>query len=255
MELSRAEYDATKAINWSRLRLIGKSPAHFAHGVGEDSSGFELGTASHACTLELEKFASDFVVYPGKVRRGKAWEAFEAEAIRAGRTVLKQSDYNEAQAIRKAIFDNPRAAKLLSGGRAEFSMVWKLGDFLCKGRGDYLSEAIVDLKTTKDASPRAFAAACAKYGYFGQGAFYSDGYKILTGQRLPYYIVAVESGAPHVVQVYRLSEASLAKGRDQYLSLLGKLDYCTRNNFWGGYSDQPEMDLEAPEYFTEGEDT
>lgn len=256
LNLSRAEYESTDALNWSRLKLIGQSPAHFKYGGGDDSSGFALGTAAHAAILEPEKFANDFVTFKGKVRRGNAWEEFEAESIRAGKTVVNTREHDEAVAIRDAVFRNKRAAQYLSGGQPEFSMIWNLKsadgsiNFRCKGRGDYLSSVVADLKTTKDASPKAFARACANYGYFGQAAWYSDGYRILTGQTKPFVIIAVESSAPYVVQVYRLSEAALERGREQYMSLVGKLDYCTKNNFWGGYSEQEELELEAPDYFT-----
>lgn len=253
-EMSRAEYDSFEGcINWSRIRLLEKSPAHYKYGYGEDSSGFALGTAVHSAILEPEKFAADFVIYPGKVRRGKEWEAFELEQTRAGKSILSAKEQREAIGIRDAVHGNATARKYLTGGVAEFSMFWELGTvpytFQCRGRGDYLSPlAIVDLKSTKDASPKAFANSCARYGYFGQAAWYSDGYERITGKRLPYKIIAVESSSPYVVQVYNVPEADLAKGREQYQTLLGKLDYCTKSGFWCGYSEQEEIDIEMPQW-------
>jgi hypothetical protein len=251
-DLSREQYDALNRLNWSRLHLLKKSPAHFKCGFGDsNASHFRLGTAAHAAVLEPEKFATGFVVYP-KRRQGKAWEAFEQEALDAGKQVLSQREHDEATAIRNAVRRNVRANAYLSGGQAEVALTWTIdagvARFDCKGRADFIGDAIVDLKSTRDASPRAFAHSCAKYGYFGQAAWYSDGYFLATGRRLPFVFVAVESDAPHIVTVFRVPDHVIDAGRDLYSSLLGKLDHCQRSGFWGGYTETEEVDLELPSF-------
>lgn len=255
----RAAYDALQAINWSRLKLLEKSPAHYKAGYSGDSQSLRLGTAAHAAVLEPEKFAKDFVVYPGKVRRGKEWEAFEQQALDQGKQVLSRTEFAEAEAIAKSVRSNARASLLLLGGHAEVGLTWSItaGDlkFECKGMLDYVgTEALVDLKSTRDGSPEGFASSCARYGYYGQAAWYADGYFRKTGKRLPFYFVAVESDAPYLVTVYRVPDHILAHGRDQYLTLLAKLDYFTKKNFWGGYSEADEIDLGLPEWQTSTEE-
>lgn len=246
----RQAYDNLSRLNWSRLKLLERSPAQYVHGRGDDSSGFALGTAGHSATLEPEKFARDYVVYPGKTRNGAAWEAFETEAMRSSLQVISRSEYADASAIAAAVRAHSRASAYLSGGKAEVALVWDIvaGSlrFECKGRADYIGDALVDFKTTKDASPKAFGASCAKLGYLGQAAWYSDGHYLATGQRKPFIFVAAESSAPHIVQVYRVTPEQLEIGRAQYLGLLGRLDYCTKQNFWGGYTEAEETDLELP---------
>lgn len=250
-----SDYNAIQSLNWSRLRLLGKSPAHFKQGFGDDSSGFALGTAAHMATLEPERFAAECVVYPGR-RQGKAWEAFELEQLDAGKSIITQKEYDTAIAIRDAVRNHAPAMAHLRDGLAEQTIQWDFaGGFKCKGRADYIGASIVDLKSTKDASPRAFAAACARYGYFGQAAWYSDGLYRATGVRKPFVIVAVESSPPHIVQVYRIAGAALEHGRNQYIELLARLDYCQRENFWGGYSQEAELDLEVPSWSVSQEET
>lgn len=248
-DLSREQYDALPHLNWSRLKLIERSPAHYVSGYSGDSAAFRLGTAAHSATLEPGQFAADYVVYTEGIRRGKKWDAFEMDAITAGKTVLNQKEHNEATQIANAVRSNPAASRYLSGGAAEQALVWRLGDFDCKGRADYIGDAIVDLKSTGDASPRGFAYSCAKYGYFGQAAWYSDGQFKATGVRKPFVFVAVEKTPPYVVTVFRVPDEVLAAGREQYLTLLGRLDYCKKNNFWGGYSESEVVDLEMPSQF------
>lgn len=247
--MDRAEYDALPALNWSRLKLLERSPAHFRAGWTGDSSGFALGTAAHAAILEPARFAAEFVVYPGKVRRGKEWDAFEAEALAAGQTCLSRSEHADAQQIGASVRSHLKASSYLdlNRGKSEVALVWQLGEFQCKGRADYVSEAVLtDLKSTRDASPRGFAAACQRYGYFGQAAWYSDGLFLATGVRRPFVFVAVESSPPYVVQVYTVPEHVLAAGREQYLALLGRLDYCQRTGWWGGYTEADETEIQIP---------
>lgn len=247
---SREHYDALTNLNWSRLKLIEKSPAHFRYGFGDDSSGFALGTAAHMAVLEPARFEAEYVVYPGR-RAGKAWEAFEEEHLNAGKSILNQKEFDSTIAIRNAVHAHAPAMKHLAGAATEQTLTWTLhaGEtvFECKGRADAIGPlSIVDLKSTKDCSPRAFANACQRYGYFGQAAWYSDGLFLARGERKPFVIIAVESTAPHVVTVFRLPDAVITAGREQYMSLLGKLDYCQRAGFWGGYSESDEVDIELP---------
>lgn len=255
-EVSRQDYDKMDRLNWSRLRLLEKSPAHFKQGIGDDSSGYKLGTATHMSILEPEKFAADYVVTTlRRDKRNKKWKAYETEQTRLGKEILIKSEYDKTIAMRDAVLGNRKAASYLQGGKAEQALLWTLqGDgvqFECKGRADYIGGAIVDLKSTQCASPRAFAQSAAKYGYFGQAAWYSDGHFLSTGKRLPFVIVAVENAEPYIVTVFRVPDAAIAAGREQYLTLLGKLDYCQKNNFWGGYTEADEVDLEVPQWMEE----
>lgn len=249
---TREHYDALTNLNWSRLKLLEKSPAHFKYGFGDDSSGFALGTAAHTAVLEPERFEAEYVVYPGR-RAGKVWDAFEEEQLAIGKSILNQKEYDSTLQIRNAVHSNPRAMEYLTDGASEQTLTWTLtaGEtvFECKGRADYVGpRAIVDLKSTKDCSPRAFSRACQNYGYFGQAAWYSDGLYLSRGQRLPFKIIAVESTAPFLVTVFNVTPAVIAHGRDQYMTLLGKLDYCERTGFWGGYSEAEELDIEIPRW-------
>jgi hypothetical protein len=247
--MTRDEYEAIDALNWSKLKLMEIAPVVFQRGSAGDFDAADLGTAAHMAILEPEKFAAEVVVAPmRRDARTKAWQEFEAEHLQLGHLILTKSEHAEACAMRDAVHRNKRAMYYLTGGQSEVPMVWNIGPVKCKGRADHIGPAIVDLKTTKDASPRAFGSAVAKLSYDGQAAWYRDGWRMSTQESLPFVFIALEKGAPHIVQVYTVPDHVLERGREKYLNLLGKLDYCQRTGWWGGYSEEDEMDIVLPEW-------
>jgi hypothetical protein len=245
-EVARDAYDQIEAENYSRLKLLEKSPAHYKAGYGEATDALKLGIACHMAILEPAKFEAEYVVYPGKVRRGKEWEAFEQNAIRHGKTVVSRSEKAKTIGIRDAVHANKRAMEYLSGGKPEVTLQWEIAHFKCKGRADYVGAAVVDVKSTQCSSPAAFAQSFLKYGYDMQAAWYSDGLRLSTGEDLPFKIIAVESSPPHMVTVFDIPKAIIAQGRERYLTLLGKLDWCRKTGVWGGYTETEEVELELP---------
>lgn len=236
-----ATYSAIPAVNWSTLRELARSPQHYRHRLSTpraDSPAMRLGRARHARILEPERYADEVAVWAGE-RRGNAWLAFK-EAC-AGREILTVSEAEEVEAIATAVYAHPTAASLLTGGAAERVVTWTdaATGLDCKARLDYLrADAIVDLKTTKDASPRTFGRNAYTYGYHSQVAFYADG---LGGETSTVprrcYLIAVESEAPHAVAVYEVGEDALAVGRREYRRLLTQLAECRAADEWPGYGD------------------
>jgi hypothetical protein len=211
-----------------------------------------VGRATHVATLEPERFRSQWAVWDGGARRGKEWEKFERQAHADGLDVLTADQFETVQAISKAALSDEYAARYLRGGSAEVTLLWADSDsgIPCKARPDFAAKdvgALVDLKSTRDASPEAFARACWNLSYAEQAAFYVDGYEAATGVRLPYVIVAVENCAPYIVQVYRLPNAVLDIGRATYRGHLERLALCRRTGRWPGYGDG-ELDLELPRW-------
>lgn len=262
--VSRADYDAIERVNWSRLRHMKRSPAHYRAALlqkTEDTDAMRLGRATHAAALEPEKFRRQWAVWDGGARRGKAWEAFEAKSAADGLEVLTADQFETCQAIAQAALSDEYSAPYLRGGAAEVTLLWDYTDetgarIPCKARPDFAARdvaALVDLKTTRDASPEEFSKACWRLDYATQAAWYVDGYEAVTGEQVPFVIVAVESCAPHIVQVYRLPERLLSLGRAQYRAHLAQLEACRRTGRWPGYAEGP-MDLELPRWAAREDD-
>lgn len=253
-QMPREHYDQLDdRINWSKLKILGKSPAHYRHSLlaeQETSDALQVGIATHLAAYEPERFATEVVRWDGD-RRGPEWKVFEA--ANRNRIILKAEPYDLSKALANAARTDKYAAKWFVSGKAEQTVLWtheangrKLS---CKARLDFISEAgaIVDLKTTRDASPEKFGKQAFELGYHGQAAIYSDAYFTATGKRLPYIIVAVEKTPPHVVQIYHLDEETIGLGATLYQRLLAQYAVCKEESHWPGYADGP-IDLRLPRW-------
>lgn len=241
--LTEADYRSSPELNWSRLRLAGKSPQHFAAGPGivEDTPALRLGRAAHVATLEPERFAASFTTWHGGRRAGREWEAFAENAESAGVEVLTADEAAQVAALATAVRTHAGAASLLREGDAELSVRFEVDGRPCKARLDYLSgsmggRVVVDLKTAQDASPGGFGRAAAQSGYLGQAAWYCDAVEAVTGEAPSFVFVVVEKSAPYAVGVYAVDEVQLDVGRRLYRRLLRRVRECEESGLWPGYS-------------------
>lgn len=247
--MTREQYNSLARVNFSKAKEMARSPEHYAHSLTSDSPDTnprKLGRVTHLAVLEPEQFASGVEVWEGGTRRGNAWEDFKA--ANEGKELVTQAEYFAAAAIGKAVRAHPIAGKYVNGGRGEVSLLWThkaaaaaglpAWDLDCKARLDYLAPTfIADLKVVRDASPDGFGRACCNYRTFTQAAVYHDAVLALTGKSLPYYLLAVESSPPYVVQPYVVTEDVLAFGREEYSNWFSRINACRRDRLWPGYAE------------------
>lgn len=256
-DLTNAEYHASSAISKSGLDLIRKAPALFKwrrENPQEPTPAMRLGTLTHSAVLEPDSFANSVVARPEGIDRrtsaGKAeWNAFEIEAN--GREIIAAEEMAKLEAIRDAVRAHPAAAKALAGSPTiEQSIFWEIDDVACRCRPDCVTErgVIVDLKTTRDASPDGFAKSIAGYRYHVQAAYYSDGYEAAFGEAPRGFVfIAVETESPYLVAVYVASEAMVIRGRADYLADLETFRRCRDADEWPGYSAAP-LTIDLPKW-------
>lgn len=243
-DISREAYDEIDREHYSRLKLLGKSAAHYKFSVVKDTDAMKLGRAVHLAILEPGRFKTDVAVWTGDRRAGKVWDAFKAD--NDGKELLTEEEHKQAVNVAVAVRANETARKYLAAGTSETTILWEAGGHSCKGRIDFDGElALVEIKKAKDASTDGFGKQAAQLGYPTQTAFYADGYAAVTGKQKPFVIIAAEPEPPFAVQVYRVTEAQLAKGRAQYAEWLDRLAYCRKHDFWPSYFDG-EADLVLP---------
>jgi len=243
------EYRSAPGINISRLKGFAISPAH-AMQEKPDSESLALGRAAHCAILEPDAFESRFLVVPKVSRSTKEGKALWADAqIRAqGREIITDADMELVKGMKAAVFASETARAALIGEK-EVPAFWNLEGQPCKGLYDnWNREAcfITDLKTTKSAHPAKFQrdAFRSPLLYHWQGAWYTDGAEIITGQPHTFFIVAVESGKNdkgdprvHGVSVHVLEPDAIEQGREEYKKALADYQQCIKAGKFPAYPD------------------
>ena len=265
--MDNTAYHAHPAVSKSHLDLIARSPLHYwaryldpDRITPEPSPQMRLGTALHTHVLELSRWDEEIAVAPAMDRRTKAgkeaWQAFQDDA--AGKTVITADDAEQVMAMGRAVMRHPAAAMLLGlPGKAETTHMWTDAStgLECKCRPDWLTDdgsIVVDLKTTKEASPRGFKQSVANFAYHKQAAWYLHGLEQATGKRPDQFIfICVESTAPYAVAVYAADAEMIERGHDQAMRDLAKLAVCKAADHWPSYSEQIET-LSLPGWMTGG---
>lgn len=229
-------------LRFSRLRLMGRSPAHYAAYQEPDTTSMEVGTAADRLVFGT----GPVLAYPGAVRRGKEYDAFCER--NPGALILTQKDAAKALGIAEAVFECADAHRLLTGGVAQQTMLWNFQDRACRGTPDVRGESyIADLKTGETSDPRRFAWKLRTFAYHAQMAWYESGVQ-LSG--LPpitdSYIVAVEQVPPHVVTVFRLTDRAIELGARLWRTWFEQLQICEASGDFPPYS-QSIVDLDVPD--------
>lgn len=221
--LSRDAYEELPGINWSILKHCIDHPSKALQAIKspkEPTSRMVLGTAVHCAVLEgLSMYYKRFSVAPNVDRRTKdgkeKWKAFEA--LSEKKRVITADDSRTVRSVASAISGHPACFDLLKNGTPEAAVRWEMCEGLYgKGIIDWLPDGdgpLVDLKTTRDASPSGFARQIANYRYHGQAEYYRRAIATLRGEApRDFVIIAVEVEPPYCIGVYRLNEEALEAG-------------------------------------------
>jgi hypothetical protein len=221
-----------KPVHFSRLKLMSKSPQHYAAAdtiPPQDTPAMRLGRLVHFLVL-----GGPHVVYGGR-RAGVEWNEFEA--AHPGIEIFTATEADVARPIADAVLCDLDAGPLLVGER-ELPVEWTMAGRSCAGRVDVLgSDFICDLKTAADAAPERFTRQALRMGYHAQLDWYGNGVELAgLGRKPARFIVAVETKPPHVVQCYEFTDAALEQGRRLWWTWWERLLACERSNNWPGYA-------------------
>jgi len=255
VKLDSQAYHADPALSHSRLKVIGRSPAHFrwtSDNGSPSSDALDFGKLFHASILEPETVSRDFAVVPEGIDKrttaGKAaWAKFVEES--AGRTIVTASDMKTAAAMAAAINGNEGAQDIvfdaIATGRVEEAHKWRdtMWGVDRKSKMDaVLSDGtVVDIKTTMDASPRAFERSILSYGYHTQAAYYADAMNA-SGQGMKrFIIVAIEKTPPYAIGVYQVANEAIAVGRVRVSEWLSRYVDCVSKGVWPSYTESLEV--------------
>jgi hypothetical protein len=253
-DLDETAYHAHPALSSTGARLLLEAPARFDHNRRHprpDTKSFDVGTAAHSKVLGV---GSEVVAYPDDVlavngaASTAAAKAFAADARALGQTPVKAADARAVDAMAEAVLRHPVARQLLEAeGASEVSAfaIDPITGVEVRARIDRLTadrSAMIDLKTTDDASRDGFAKTVAKYRYDVQDAWYEDVLAIIEGSAPRMQFVVVEKSAPYLVAVHSLSDEFAEIGRHGAAKARAIYAACLEHDAWPGYpAEQAEL--------------
>mgnify|MGYP000844021682 CR=1 FL=1 len=237
-------------LNWSTLKIIAESPAHFLAAVlaeeQKDTDTLTIGSALHCLALEPMAFPDRFAVWPtaSGQRRGSVWADFKAAALASGLSIIREADVESVRAVADAIRSHSAVQTILTSSatpsverRIEWSetddtgVVWHF-----HGRPDLvLGSTLVDIKTTVSVKPARFGTQAASMYYHGQLAHYAQGLLAATGVSVSAaYLIAAEKKDPYDVAVFQVLPEDLRLGLSARAEMLSTLAACQATDTWPG---------------------
>lgn len=232
--MSNQDYHAQTSISSSQLKDVLRSPAHFyAKYLAEDreptpeTDNMRLGSAVHLLFLEPELYADSVAILPMCDRRTKDGKLLfaEFEANSHGKIILTQEQNKLAQGMAAQLRSHLFNQIVMQGkGHREASIFYvdEETGLSCRIRPDYHvapcddwpNGLIIDLKTTDDARPHAFAKTMANFSYHISAAMYCEGFKAhYNTENYPDFAwLVIERNKPFACAAYSLSENTRSIG-------------------------------------------
>ena len=272
--ISNNEYHSSQGVSRSALWKLKRSPAHYWHEYlnpnfvkSNPTPDMVLGSLVHTLVLEPEKFDEEYAIKPVaqplppvvrlkdvgrelfdkiKAEREIVSCANELEldvfnTTSEGKTIVSLETYEQAQDMARAVLNDDVAKSLLDGANVEHSIYWthEHTGLQVKCRPDcFLGSVVTDLKTTRDASFKAFQSDAYRGGYFLQAGMMYKGLQSIGITMEKFVFMCVEKTAPYATATYILDDEAIDYGVNLFDELMGKLKECCDQDRWPAYSMQ-----------------
>lgn len=260
MGMNEKDYKQIEGLRSSVLVELLRSPAHAKHAMENDSltsKSLEIGTLTHILFLEPDKVNEHFALRPKKPdgtelrANSKEYKDWYNEVAEQDKTIVCQKDFDTAHKVAEALSNKDKVQELKRDFVAvEELYTWKSENHnvLCKARIDArTSNALIDLKTTSDASPDKFSRSCFIFNYHIKLAHYLEGLRMNGIKVDTVYIIAAETTGLFEVVVYEISKEMIDLGTKIRNQLLELYYTCKAFDSWPGYSDDV-IELNLPRY-------
>lgn len=204
--MNNKQYREINALNASTLKACcgGTQYAYdYIHGQVTYSAASQvamnLGSAAHTRLLEPHLFESEWCVSPKfdlRTTEGKANKK-QFDESNAGKNIITDIELELINSFVTACNKSPAVEMVLREYEKEKSYQFDLDGISMKARLDLVSEkdnVIIDLKTTRDASPKDFTADIINMNYDVQMLHYAHAaMSVKTGGMPNIYVIALET--------------------------------------------------------------
>lgn len=259
-----ADYVRMPGVHFSTLKYMATSPFHYRRACDAertDTPALRLGRLAHAMILTPD-LPPDVALWDGPTKRGSEWIKFKAASDASGKLIVRPEELYAVAKMRAAVHASRDAMELIRDGSSEVTLEWSeegpQGTWVlpCRARLDHLGpRGMVELKTTRRGTPRAWASEVARYAYHVQLAHYEAGLEDLGEVGIPMWWIVVEKSEPFDVCVYRVRRAEVEIGARLRWTWLQRVVECEASGRWPGVGGHGPLDFALPDWAaTEGLD-
>ena len=264
-------YRDTDAVNASLLKKLRVSPLNAFFAPEKDTDSLQFGRLYHEYIFEPEQFTSNYYIYDEKKRpeplknmgstKNKMWKEHILKRNK-GKMPLTVAQRKQLSAMLNNLHKYAGLAmSLIESSECEKSLYTEIkvnGDVLpVKCRFDCINVergAILDLKTTKNASPGEFSREAGQYAYHLQAAFYLRLAEAVYKKPFKFFILAQETTAPYNVALREVSDSMRAKGDHELIKLLNEAAHVRKTGEIESYNvfannQAGIMPLDIPDYY------
>lgn len=229
----KAVEDNALRLSFTSFSKLDKSPRHFRDHFlyPTDKKTFKAGRVTHTACLEPKEFINRYYLdiknpFDGRTKEGKHIKNIFELQPKKGKERITEAEYKDAMRRMEGVRSNKAAMELIRAAtKIEHRFSFQHKGLTIRGIRDLEHpDFVADLKTTADASPKAFYWSVKKYLYNMQAAIYTY------NCNRPYYIIAVEKSGQ--CAVYSLTEETIQEGRNKFEELVKKYRSCRLSGAW-----------------------
>jgi hypothetical protein len=259
------EYRQSPGLNFSSIKHILRSPAHFLAGRGEQEPSLAMRMGSAVDEYVLEGKVRPYAIKP-QFRNGdpsdlwqgnKKWcKEWISEKKVEGVSIYSRDEWDKASRMQQALLNSPEFSSLLEMcPNRQTPMFGKYRGLDFKilidmdGHDSSGNRCLGDLKTANDGSPRGFAKKAYDYDYDIQICLYSTILSIvedLGTPPSPFWAVVEESQA-NPVTIYAVPPLAWESGQRKLDKCVDLYLQCTESGEWPAYGSGVQQ-LQWPTY-------
>ena len=245
-DISNEDYHADREyVSSSSLKLMNKCPREFykkyikgeeedEDDKGKDNPNLVFGSFLHSIVLEPELVQSEYAIFDGGRKAGKAWQEFKASDAAQGKTIVTKSQEAKAYMLKDVMSENKEALSLLENGVAEQTLCVEIEGVKIKVRADFLNEGrgVVDLKTTGNGvTYEEVQQTIMQWDYALSAALYADAFTQFTGEKHDFYFIFLAKNQMGC-EVYKASDSMIEFGRKKYMKAIKAINAARESGHW-----------------------
>ena len=216
----------------------------------EPTDAMKVGSVLHCGLLRPEEFDQEIIQLPDLNLRTNAGKAEKEEFYmdNLDKLIVTQKQLDLGMGMVESCKRNDDIMELLSGSVCERSMYAEILGTPLRTRPDsYKNHVLLELKSTRDASPTEFAKQIANLHYHVSLVHYAQCMEQCAPEELEfaqieYRFLVVENTEPFVTAVYRPTERMVHVGFELWKEAFALLQSCLENDTWPGH-EETEIDL------------